>query len=171
MANVTPTGYQRVFQPLCAAVFVAIVLLLFNLIHHTNVLWAVGAGALSSSAFIVFTVPSSAVAKSSRLIGGYLIGIITGVLVHLVLVDILSVVSQFLQINSHLFWVAAAITVALSMSIMLAFKVPHPPAAGVALVLVLDISHYEMVLIIFGAVLILALMKWLLRGYLVDLIE
>lgn len=159
-----------IWQPCSAMVFVCMVLVCFNFVATTDLLWAVGAGALTSSAFLVFGVPSSPTGKPIKIIGGYIIGIACGLIVRLALLSFFTL-TKFTTDMPHfrLLGIMAAITVGISLLIMTLFKVDHPPAAGMSLVLVIDIQQYDVLGIIFSAAIILACLRMLLANYLYDL--
>ncbi|MCH9770465.1 MAG: HPP family protein [Gammaproteobacteria bacterium] len=162
--------HNYIWQPLLAAVFICMVLVCFNFISVTSVLWAVGAGALSSSAFIVFGLPSSVTAKAGKIIGGYAVGIICGLIVRLSLQYFLALgVFHTNMPHFHLLGMFAAITVGISLFFMGLLKVEHPPAAGMSLVLVIDIQNYSVLAVIFAAAILLAVLHQALKKYLCDL--
>ena len=66
-----PKSY--IMQSLLAVVAVAIILYFVEVLTHAAIVAALGA-----SAFIVFAMPHSITAKSRRLIGGHIVGIISG---------------------------------------------------------------------------------------------
>ena len=159
-------------QPALAVVYVAFILFLLSLVDQkATLLWAIGVGALSSSSYVVFVTPQAPVAKSRRILGGYFVGITTGLVVHIILSKLYTLMPESSHFHaSHLFWVSAAITVGLSMLMMIIFSVEHPPAVGVSLVLVLNLEGYMTLVLIFVGALLLACIKWLLRKWLINLI-
>ena len=161
-----------VLQALCAVVYIAFVLFCLSITDSGSpLLWAIGAGALSSSCYIVFVTPHSAVACSRRIIGGYFIGIVTGLIMHIILTRLYMLAVDVNNFHtSQVFWVSAAVTVGLAMTIMVLFGMEHPPAVGVSLVLVLHLNEYDTLLIILAAAILLATLRWLLRRWLIDLV-
>jgi CBS-domain-containing membrane protein len=159
-------------QPGLAVLYVAFILFLLSLVDSkATLLWAIGVGALSSSSYIVFVTPQAPVARSRRILGGYFVGITTGLIVHLILSKIYTLMPENSYFHaSHLFWMSAAITVGLSMLMMIIFSVEHPPAVGVSLVLVLNLDGYMTLFLIFIGAIILSCIKWLLRKWLINLI-
>lgn len=165
-------GAHLFFQPILAVLYIALVLFIFSLIDdNVSILWAVGIGSLSSSCYIIFVTPQSSVATSRRIIGGYVVGIAIGLLIRLILTKLYVLTFHETDYHTtHLFWVSAAITVGLSMLAMIVLSVEHPPAVGMSLVLVLNLQDYVTLLSIFVAALLLALIHWLLKDWLIDLI-
>jgi len=165
-------GWNLLWQPLVATIFVGVVLYCLGMVTGASeILWAVGAGALSSSSYIVFVTPQSAVARSRRIIGGYVVGAIVGLFVHWILTVAYDFASANLQFhNSHLFWISAAISVGVAMVMMVLLGVEHPPAAGLSLVLVLDIHEYMTLVMILIAAVALSALRHALRCHLINLV-
>ena len=168
------TKYFRIhliLQPLMAIVFVCIALYCFRIVSSSTILWAVGAGALSSSCYIVFGRPNCNPAKPINIIGGYLIGILCGEAVRLLLLSLNIYGGDFFTaIHFHYMGMLASISVGLCLYIMALLKLEHPPAAGMALVLVLDLHDYIVLFIIMGAAFVLAGIRKVLGDRLVSLI-
>jgi CBS domain-containing membrane protein len=163
--------WHIIWQLFCAMAYVAAVLLVLGLVDHDTTLWAIGASSLASSAYLVFANPSAPVSRYHKVIGGYLIAVLVGLLVHILLHHIFTHMSMDLGgIIPRMFWITATIAVGLSMFLMVILGYEHPPAAGVALVLVLDTSDYYTLFVILGAAMVLAILKKLLKFTLVDLV-
>ena len=129
-----------IWQPFVAVIFVAAVLFALSQTGGSDIIWAIGAGALSSSACIVFLTPNSQIGHARHVVGGYAIGSVVGVLVHWVIQQIEPTLSMHVaQHHLHIFWMLAAISVGIAMVIMAWVKCLHPPAVGMSVVLVLDI--------------------------------
>ncbi len=123
-----------ILQSLLATITLFIVLLF---LINTPVIVA----ALGSTAFIVFAMPKNVTAQPRNVIGGHLVGVITGgVCASLLIVpDIsssLGITSQFLQI------IAASISVGLSIFIMVVTDTEHPPGCSTALGLVIHAAEF-----------------------------
>lgn len=86
MAHVTQkpcTPWNYIWQPLIIFIFLVAILNIFLLAEHTsNIAWAVGAGSLASSAYLVFAKPSAVAAHPLRLIVAYVLAIVCGLLTH-----------------------------------------------------------------------------------------
>lgn len=165
--------WHLLWQPLIAVIYVGCVLIALSSSASSNLLWAIGAGALSSSCYIVFVTPSSITAQSRRIIGGYVVGIVSGMVVHIILVAIkhnLTAGHSHISLNDHLFWASAAVTVGVAMVLMVIINAEHPPAVGVSLVLVLDIQHYMIIVIILAAAVALAILKKIFEPWLINLV-
>jgi len=163
--------YFRFLLQILGAVFMtALILTLMSVDSTSQLLWAVGAGSLASTVFIIFTLPNSLVAEPRRIVGGYLIAFVMGSLVHLGLREIFDFVSShFILQNAHVFWISGAVAMGLAMILMVLLDSQHPPAAGFSLVLVLGLREYYTLGIILLSVFILALIKYFLAPWLMDL--
>ena len=121
---------------------------------------------LGSSAFIVFAAPRSYSARLRSLLGGNIVGVVTG--------------SMFTILISIAFpdnpegWTMATMTagataVALSMFLMSVTDTEHPPASGLALGIVLGSWYWGNLLVIIAAVAFLGAVKALFSSRLLDL--
>ena len=120
---------------------------------------AVIISSIASTAFIVFAMPKSITAKPRNVIGGHLASFGCGVASLLVL--------QSLSLP-HL--LAYALSVGLSMFIMVATDTEHPPAAGTAMGVVLSGFSWRIFLSLMTSITVLALLHKLLSPYLKDLV-
>ena len=159
-----------IWQPLVAIVFVVLVLFFMNHFANSDVLWAVGAGSLSSSSYIVFGKSSSAAAQPKKIIGGYLVGILTGFALRVITMQFHDFECMLLGTpHFHLIALVAAVSVGLSLFFMALLKLEHPPAEGMALVLVIDMRDYDELLVLIIAAILLALIHRLFSRRLLDL--
>lgn len=144
-------------QAFFAVLFIALALWLLELSSGSIILWSAGAGALSSSCFIVFAMPHSPTSKASRIIRAYIIAILVGGFFGWLLQSLCPYFcSGASLVDQHLFWVSSALAVGISMVLMVLCGGEHPPAAGVCLVLVVDVRHWLVVVVIFGCACLLA---------------
>lgn len=104
------------YQSLLATVIVFVVLLLLNA-QHTVVIASIG-----SSAFIVFTMPRNITAKPRRVIGGHLVGLFSG--------SLCALIPHSAALPSI---VVYSLAVGISIFLMVALDVEHPPASETAL--------------------------------------
>jgi CBS-domain-containing membrane protein len=145
-----------------ATAFLLALLLIMDVLTQ-NVLIA----ALGASTFIAFVVPRSITADSRHLIGGYLMGIIAGApvgwLAHQVHTNSLAAYVDVVA-------VFGALATGLAMFLMVATKTEHPPAAALALGLVLNEWDWFTLALVVGGVTVLALFKQFIRPYLTDLL-
>jgi len=137
---------------------VAAIVSVFGAITHGAVVAALGA-----SAFIVFAMPHHATATPRRLLGGHALSMAIGLLCSVPL-RLGLVPDSALGVG-----LLAAAAVALSMFAMVITNTEHPPAAGNALAFAMGSVGLQHGLFTVGAVLLLALARRLLRGWLRDL--
>jgi len=104
------------FQTVLATLVVFVLLLILSL-REAVIIASIGA-----SAFIVFAMPEDLTAKPRRLIGGHIVGVVSGALFTLVP-----------RVSCTHLAIAASLAVGLSIFIMVITDTEHPPAAGTAL--------------------------------------
>ena len=125
--------------------------------------------ALGASAFIVFTMPHQYTSDPRRLIGGYIVGLATGIIFYFISGQ--AFVSTFIANDSNIPIVFGAISVGFSIFIMSATNTEHAPAAGISLGLVINNWDYLTIIFIVIAILWLSSIKIILKKYLIDLIS
>lgn len=152
-----------IVQTLIATVTVLIVLFILDALYDTTIIASLGA-----SSFIAFTMPHADNSKPRFLIGGYIVGIIVGSICnYLNNIDFYTPLVFFSQ-NSHIF--LGAIAVGLSIFIMVITNTEHPPAAALALGLVLNIINLRLIIVILIGITSITLVKTLLKPYLKNLL-
>ena len=154
----------RQYMPQCtlAGVFVLIMLLVLDTVTQTVLIAALGA-----STFIAFAVPRSLHSDPRHMIGGYLVGIAVGCLIGTINLTLdldEASVAQAVTILS------GAFATALAMFIMVVTKTEHPPAAALALGLVLNEWNLLTILVILAGIVSLSIFKRLILPVLMDLI-
>ena len=135
-----------------------------------SALGAIGATSLGSSAFLAFVAHDTAMAKARRMIPGYVIGIVMGILGGYVLF-LSAHCTGFHCPVGQLDVLIAAITAAATMVFMVLFACEHPPAVGVAIGLVLRQWDITILLLIVATVVIIAVVKGILRPWLRNLLS
>lgn len=121
---------------------------------------------LGSSTFVVFAAPNSYTARLRSLRGGNLTGLLTGAFISLVL--------WLSGTDSAADWglerlIAGASAVMVSMFVMSITDTEHPPAAGLAMGLVISQWYWSNVLIIICSVGFLSLVKKHFTGRMLNL--
>jgi CBS-domain-containing membrane protein len=104
------------YQSFLAAIVVFVVLLILT-IEQAVIIASIGA-----TAFIVFTMPRNICARPRRVIGGHIVGLVSGSLCALIPHS-----STLASIS------VIALAVGISICLMVAIDVEHPPASGTAL--------------------------------------
>lgn len=159
-----------VWQTLFAMLFMFAVLFALDHVSVSSLIWAAGASSLASTAFCVFGSPHARTSAPIRIFSGYVIGMISGELLRLVLhVGCLSIIACKPNVPIHIMELAAVISVGFALVTMVLMKLEHPPAAGLAVVLVLDIREWYALIIILVAALLLTLIRWMLDKWLINL--
>ena len=144
-----------------AAAVVLILLMVLDAVTQTVLIAALGA-----SVFIAFAVPRSLHSSPRCLIGGYLAGILAGSLM-----ATLNIAFDFSDVvTAHASMVVfGALATGLAMFLMVVTKTDHPPAAALALGLMLnEWSLLTLVVVIVGVV-ALSICKQLVLPILMDL--
>ncbi len=155
-----PKSY--ILQSLLAVVTVAIILYFVEVLTHAAIVAALG-----SSAFIVFAMPHSITARPRALIGGHVVGLLSGTFCHYAF--LLGPLGGLFANGEFTTLFVYALAVGLSVFLMAVTNTEHPPAAGTALGIVAHEWSYQVVIFILLAAISLAIVKWLLRGHLRDL--
>ena len=142
-----------------AAAVIAVLLTFLNLIEHTGLVAALGA-----TTFMIFTMPHRVSCHARYVVGGYIIGIAVGVACS----QVYDAVPAW---HTHGgLAVTGGIAVGLSAFLMAATNSEHPPAAGVALGLVLQPWDFPTVFFVLASVVVLSIVKHLLRRIMIDLL-
>jgi CBS domain-containing membrane protein len=164
-------GANLYWQPLCASVFIAVFIYILKLAHSSNLAWALGAGAMSSTAYIVFGSPSKKPAQFKSVMGGYLLAMACGFFIQIIL-QIFIHYTSFAPASVCLACVSlfSALVVGLTLFVMALFDCEHPPAAGLAMMLVIDLRGIEVLLIILLSALLISIIRLILRNRLKDLL-
>jgi len=125
-------------------------------------------GALGASTFIAFTMPHARVSSPRFLVGGYAVGILAGVVCYYASVVVVAAGIPVLEDSSHVFF--AALAVGSAIFVMVITNLEHPPAAGVALGLVLNECHPLAILVVAVGIVLVAAMKTILKPILISLL-
>lgn len=153
---------RNILQCGLAGVAVLVVLLVLDAVTQTVLIAALG-----SSAFIAFAVPRSLHSGPRNLIGGYLVGMLAG--------GVMSLLDTALAISNAtlahaVMVVCGALAISLAMFIMVATRTEHPPAAALALGLVLNEWNFVTLAVVLAGVTALSLIKRIVLPVLLDLI-
>ncbi len=141
-----------IYQSFFAACTLAIVLLVLNM-ENAVVIASIGA-----TAFIVFTMPRNTTAMPRRVIGGHIIGLISGSLV------------AFIPHNNEFSCILVyALAVGISIFLMVALDFEHPPAAGTALGVAMTGFSATVLIAVITSSILLSLTHRFLRRYLREL--
>ncbi|MFN7098067.1 MAG: HPP family protein, partial [Gammaproteobacteria bacterium] len=150
----------------CVVVLIVMLIVLTNLqlISMNAILGAIGASSLASSIFICFALPRSPAAEPRRMIGSYVIGILIGIIFYYIATYLMNVYSSLS--TGIVYEITGSLAVAITMFLMVFFSLEHPPAAGMALGIVIDPWRDETLLVIIVAIILIAIAKEFLRPWL-----
>jgi len=138
---------------LLAAIVVGVVFFILN-IEHVVVIASIGA-----TAFIIFAMPRNTTANPRRVIGGHVIGLISGSLVALIPHS-----AAFPSI------IVYSIAVGLSMFLMVTLDFEHPPASGTALGVAITGVSPNVAIAVLTSSIVLSLAHRFLSRFLRDLV-
>lgn len=155
---------KYIFQCFLATLTIFAVLVFLDVLKETAIITALGA-----SAFIVFTMPTQYSSDPRRLIGGYIVGLIVGFVFFLISQSQIRDILAFSDTVTLVIF--GAIAIGFAIFIMAVTNTEHAPAAGIALGLVINRWDYLTIIFIVIAIIWLASIRLILKGYLMDLIS
>jgi len=152
---------RYLLQCTLASVVVLILLLILDTVTQTVLIAALGA-----STFIAFAVPRSLQSEPRYMIGGYLVGILVGSSI-----GTLSASIHYSDIvTAHVAMIVfGALATGLAMFVMVITKTEHPPAAALALGLVLNEWDFLTLVVVIVGVIAISIFKRLVLPILMDL--
>ena len=145
-----------------AGFVVLLLLLILDAVTQTVLIAALGA-----SAFIAFAVPRSPHSGPRNMVGGYAIGIVAGCLMA-TLESAMNV--QGAGAAHAVMVIFGAMAISLAMFTMVVTRTEHPPAAALALGLVLNEWNLLTLAVVMAGIVALSLIKRLVLPMLLDLI-
>jgi len=151
---------KYVIQCIVAAGTMAVILVFLSTLFNAAVIAAFG-----STCFIVFAMPHKNTSNKRVILGGYIVGIVVGVIILKIL--------SFITPDFDIVWLVnlfGAIAIALSIFTMAITNTEHPPAAGVTLGIILEGIEPLGVLVLMIAIVFLVLTKMLLKKWMIDLV-
>lgn len=157
--NIRPYIYQSALATLA----ILLILLFLDVISHTAIIATLG-----SSTFLVFTRPRAYASRLRPLLGGYLIGTTVGMFFYYL--SLLPGLVSLPVSTSTVYVVFSAMAVGGAIFLMVITNTEHSPAAGMAMGLVINAWDFQTILFIFSAVGMLAILRHVLRPYMIDLI-
>ena len=139
------------------SVFATVVMVaVFMVLSMENV---VVVASLGSTAFVIFAMPNSITAKPQNVIGGNIVGLISG--------SVCALIPQPYFIVSLL---AYALAVGISIFVMVVTDTEHPPASGLALGLAITGFSWDVGIAIVTAVVVLSLVHHFCKSMIRDLV-
>ena len=156
------------WQSLLSTVVISLVILAFSLTRTSRFDWAIGVGALSSTAYILFISPSSRAASFYSFMCSYFVALVLGFTLHLIS---LLFQPEFNLLHAGLQDTWLGVVLFFYMIITSLLKAYHPPAAGLAIVLSVEGFNINTVSIVVITVILLSIMKFFLRKSLKNLFD
>ncbi|MGB5719478.1 MAG: HPP family protein [Woeseiaceae bacterium] len=144
-----------------AGLIVLMLLLILDAVTQTVLIASLGA-----SAFIAFAVPRSLHSDPRHLVGGYVVGMVAGTL----MASLNSLLASGAGWDQALMIVFGALSISLAMFGMVVTRCEHPPAAALALGLVLNEWSFVTLAVVLVGVIGLSIMKRLVLPLLMDLV-
>jgi len=152
---------RYLLQCTLASVVVLILLLILDTVTQTVLIAALGA-----STFIAFAVPRSLQSEPRYMIGGYLVGILVGSSIG----TLNAAITYSDIVTAHVAMIVfGALATGLAMFVMVLTKTEHPPAAALALGLVLNEWDFLTLVVVIVGVIALSICKRLVLPILMDL--
>jgi len=108
------------------------------------------------------------VSRPRFLIGGYIVGISMGLLCHYL--SLLPLLAQLSIIQEFPHVVFGALSVGLTIFVMVITDTEHPPAAGVALALILNELSYMTIFVAMAGIVSLCIIRYLFKSALRNLL-
>jgi CBS-domain-containing membrane protein len=152
---------RAVVQCALAGAVVLLLLLVLDAVTQTVLI-----AALAASAFTAFAVPRSLHADTRHLVGGYVVGMTAGCLMSSIYA---ALPIANITVDHAVMIVFGALAISLAMIVMIFTRTEHPPAAALALGLVLNEWNGTTLLVILAGIVGLSLIKRLVLPALMDL--
>ena len=152
-----------IIQSVLAVITVAVILYFVEVLTHAAIVAALGA-----SAFVVFAMPCSITARSKNLIGGHIVGLLSGTICHYVFLA--GPLGKFINGAEFAVIFIYALAVGLAIFLMVITNTEHPPAAGTALGIVAHTWSHEIIIFVLAFAVGLAIVRKLLGSRLRDLV-
>lgn len=153
---------QYILQTLIVTLIVFILLLVADSLSEMTVIASLGGSALTA-----FSFPSKINSKPRYMVGGYIIGIIAGITFHYCNAYLDISAGNIFGKPTYIF--TCAFVVGITMFVMVVTNCAHPPAAGIAMSLVLDEHIWMTAFIAFISIIVISGAQQLLKKYLKDL--
>ncbi len=141
----------------------SIILMFMDVVEQTALIASLGA-----TVFTVFSMPCSFLCKLRSLLGGYMVGILSGTFFSWLKTVILD--TKIIELETTALGISGALAVGVAIFIMVVTNTEHAPAAGIALGLVLNPWNIQVLLFMIGAVLFVFTVKTIFGNYLINLI-
>ena len=153
---------RYILQCALATLSVFIVILILDVLSEAVIVASIGA-----SSFIAFAMPKTRSANPKAMIGGYFVGLISGIICHYMFVFFSN--GTLMVPGNFAFAFTCALAIGLTIFVMSITNTEHPPSAGIALGIVIEGFEPLSVVVIIGGIILLASIKSLLMPVLKNL--
>ena len=161
--NLKPKMKNYLFQCGLAILSLIVILMVQSALFSEAIVVSV-----ASAAFTIFVFPDSIASTPRRVIGGQLVAILAGAMFFAILnIPALESATETMTLVPS---VAAALAVGLSILIMVATNTEHPPAAGVALGIVIDPWQWSAIAFVLVGALGLSVIRVILKPKMINLL-
>ena len=164
-SRITRSPWRYALQCSLATGSVLLVLLVLDAAAQAALVAALGA-----SCFIAFAMPHRRRSRARYMIGGHVVGLAVGAVARLGLSALADVPAAAGSAEGPVAVAVAATAVGVAILVMVATNTEHPPAASVALGMVLNGWSAGTILVVLAGVVGLSLIKRALRPVLIDLL-
>jgi CBS-domain-containing membrane protein len=154
--------WNYVFQPFLAAFSIFVIVIFSENVLKSNLIIA----SIGATAFIIFVVPHYRLGKTRLIMGGYIISIIIGLISYY----IFYLTSHFWLEHNVLKAVFSSFSVGIAIFLMVILDCEHPPAAGVALDILINKWNYPSFFYLLVSVSFMLFVKRLLKKWLINLV-
>ncbi len=159
--NLRPRLKNYLFQCSLATLSLVVILLVENTLFSAAIVVSI-----ASTAFTIFVFPNSVASTPRRVIGSQIVAILSGSLIFAILhISAVESVAADVQLVTN---VAAALAVGLGILMMVATNTEHPPAAGVALGIVIDPWQWSAIVFVLAGALALSIVRIILRPKMIN---
>ena len=161
--NLKPKMKNYLFQCGLAILSLIVILMVQSALFSEAIVVSV-----ASAAFTIFVFPDSIASTPRRVIGGQIVAILAGAIFFAILnIPALEAAAETRNLVPS---VAAALAVGLSILIMVATNTEHPPAAGVALGIVIDPWQWSAIAFVLIGALALSVIRVILKPRMINLL-
>ena len=161
--NLKPKMKNYLFQCGLAILSLIVILMVQSALFSEAIVVSV-----ASAAFTIFVFPDSIASTPRRVIGGQIVAILAGAMFFAILnIPALESTAETMTLLPS---VAAALAVGLSILIMVATNTEHPPAAGVALGIVIDPWQWSAIAFVLIGALALSVIRVILKPKMINLL-
>ncbi|MDP8259338.1 MAG: HPP family protein [Candidatus Aadella gelida] len=152
---------QFMFQALLGGLAVGTALCFFDVVKNPMIVASFG-----SSTFVAFTMPHRELSRTRFLIGGYIVGITSGVLMH----NITLIPIDSYMLEKAVYILSGGGAAALAIFLMGLINAEHAAGTSIAIGFALNTWTYQTIILVLLGITVIALLKKSLKRFMIDLI-